>query len=82
MNTALLIMVPIALAIAVLFLRLFFWSYKNGDIDDEAQNYRILLDDEADVDTDVRPLAVTPNAPKAVLLVIFMQLPPPGAGSR
>ncbi len=54
MNTALLIMVPIALAIAVLFLRLFFWSYKNGDIDDEAQNYRILLDDEADVDTSMK----------------------------
>ena len=44
-------MLPIALALAGLFLVFFFWSMRNGDIEDADMNkYRLLYDNDDDVD--------------------------------
>ncbi len=46
----LLIMLPIAIIIALGFLGLFFWSVKNGDLEDsEMIKYRMIYDDQDDV---------------------------------
>ena len=43
----LLLLIPIALAIALLSLFAFFWSVKNGQYEDlEGEKYRILEDEE------------------------------------
>lgn len=48
------IMLPIAIMLALAFLAFFFWSIRNGDFEDsEMEKYRILLDNEYDVDRTV-----------------------------
>ena len=52
----LLIMMPIAVGIALGFLVIFLWSVKNGDYSDpEMPGHRMVLDDEDDVDTSIKP---------------------------
>ncbi|MCE9596748.1 MAG: cbb3-type cytochrome oxidase assembly protein CcoS [Spirochaetia bacterium] len=50
------IMLPIALGIAGIFLILFLWSARNGDMEDlEARKFRPLMDSSNDVDRSVLP---------------------------
>ena len=50
----LLIMLPIALLIAGVFLYFFFWSVKNGDYEDsEMMKYKMIFDDQDDVDRSI-----------------------------
>ena len=47
----LMIMLPVALIIAGIFLFFFMWSVNNGDYEDmEMMKYKIIYDDEADAD--------------------------------
>lgn len=51
----LLIMLPIAVALALGFLVFFFWSVRNGDYNDpEMPGHRMVLDDEDDVDRSIK----------------------------
>lgn len=51
-------MLPIAVGIALAFLGLFLWSVRNGDYDDpEMTAHRILFDEEADADRDIKSYA-------------------------
>lgn len=47
-------MLPVALGIAGLFLILFLWSARNGDMEDlEARKFRPLMDSSDDVDRSI-----------------------------
>ena len=47
----LLIMLPVAIVLALVFLYFFFWSVKNGDYDDpEMAKFKMIYEDEDDVD--------------------------------
>ena len=48
-------MLPLAVMLALGFLKLFFWSMKNGDMEDpESSRYQVLLDNEDDIDNEIR----------------------------
>lgn len=50
----LLIMLPLSVLVALVFLIFFLWSVKNGDYNDpEMPGHRIILDDEDDVDRSI-----------------------------
>ncbi|MBX7057660.1 MAG: cbb3-type cytochrome oxidase assembly protein CcoS [Leptospirales bacterium] len=50
----LLIMLPIAIVLALTFLGLFFWSMRNGDIEDaEMASLRVVMEDDDGVDLSV-----------------------------
>ncbi|RME88957.1 MAG: cbb3-type cytochrome oxidase assembly protein CcoS [Candidatus Hydrogenedentota bacterium] len=50
------IMLPLALLLALVFLAFFFWSVRNGDYEDtEMEKYRILLDNDQDIDLSIQP---------------------------
>lgn len=52
--SGLLIMLPLAVLLALVFLIFFFWSAKNGDYEDpEMPKYKMLMDDDDDVARDI-----------------------------
>ena len=54
--TALYITVPIAIIVALGFLFFFFWSVKNRDYEDpEMPKYKMIFEENDDVDTTVKP---------------------------
>lgn len=58
----LMIMLPVSVAIALGFLAFFLWSVKNGDYSDpEMPGHRVILDDEDDVDTSIKPRHSAPD---------------------
>lgn len=51
-----LIMLPVAVAIALIFVMFFLWSVKNGDFDDlDARGKRLLFDKSEEADTTILP---------------------------